>query len=78
MDFKLNTQDIGQASIEAVIEEYDELLAALNRPHVDGWYGFSPSIIVQIENRLIQIRERLADQFLTVRKVWMSFNEKSI
>ena len=74
--FELSTQDIKQASVGDVIDEYRQIQAALSRPKVDGWYGFSSSMGNQIESRLIQIRERLSNEYLIgtcpecLRKRW--------
>ncbi len=62
--FKLCETNISQMPVLAVVAEFKEIEAALGMPYENGWYGFSSAFQNRIESRLMQLRLRLADEYI--------------
>ena len=64
--YKVSTKDVKNLPIADVVREYREILAAINKPHIDGWYGFSSGLENQIIDRQNQLKERMLKEFLGI------------
>jgi hypothetical protein len=61
---ELSEANVDTMPVKDVVREYRKIRAALSRPHVDGWFGFSSGIMSQIDARQNQLKDRMVKEFL--------------
>ena len=67
--FTVSQENPAGMTITEIVAEYRLIQAGLNRPHVNGWFGFSGSYASRLESRLTQLRKCLADEYLKQHEI---------
>jgi len=67
IDFELSDKSIGVMLAAEVVEEYRQIQAALDKPHIAPWFGFNQSFESKIQARLTQLRTRLANEYVKTK-----------
>ena len=69
--FEISTKDLNTMTVDEIVAEFKEIKSELGRPNDPsvGWYGYSSSMVNQLNQRRQQLVERMADEYLKQHEI---------